>query len=249
MMDCQPYAPVGAMFRSLCVTLALLFGQSVQAATIDVVKTIALEEVQVSNCLSASGSTEPTCWFAFTPTTSSGPEFSPVTLMPGDTLRITVMFADGYRLRWTDDGVTIPCGACFGDEWIQMTVTDQGGPGSGISLSGIYTNKFSFLDVSGELLANHVYWEWDSLGLNSGLSLRSDLGGPTNFTDSWFEFSGFSAELGLASATGLPATFFQFSTIFHSARFSFIEPVPIPAAAWLFGGAIVALSGLRRRAE
>ena len=83
--------------------------------------------------------------------------------------------------------------------------------------------------------------------MSGGLIVGSWLGGPTTLTDTYFEFSGFTAEYRLLSGTGLPATLDYFSARFGSGVYSIVAPVPLPPAGWLLGKGLIGLVGRRLR--
>lgn len=230
------------MFRSIAGLIICLGAITAQSAVIEVNVTVSLAPSQIYNCLGDYGVTVPRCWVPGRQPSGQFdyPSFSPVTVEPGDTLRVVVSFADGYRLRWADDGLNIE--PYYGDEFFGVTVLSSSGA---IPVYGTFANSFSFTDPSGDLLGNDFAWNWS--GGFDGLEVFSWEGGPRSLTDSYFEFSGFTSEFTLVTGSGLPATVDYVVPGLGSGMFSIIAPVPIPPAAWLFGSALGLMGWMRRK--
>lgn len=229
------------MLRCISVLILCLATVASQAAVTQVNLTVSLAPSQVYNCLAEYGVTVPRCWVPGRQPSGQFeyPSFSPVTVEPGDTFRVVVSFADGYRLRWADDGLVV---GPYGDEFFAVTALSSSGA---IPVYGTFANSFSFTDPSGNLLDNNFSWNWS--GGFDGLEVFSWEGGPRSLTDSYFEFSGFTSEFTLLTGSGLPATFDYVVPGLGSGLFSIIAPVPVPGAVWLFGSALGFMGLLRRK--
>jgi len=108
-----------------------------------------------------------------------------------DTVVIDISFLPGQKLRWHDDGNMF-----FSQfsENLQIGLTSST---EDFSTSG--TNySFTFKDVSGGLIDTDVSWILNPLSHSGGGAfLHSSTSGVSNFTDSYFDFSGITVEIDL----------------------------------------------------
>jgi hypothetical protein len=116
----------------------------------------------------------------------------PVTLEPGDTLRIHLHFTGGDRLRWTNDGVVNPGGSYFGNESLEVNPYNNS---VGDIFNGTYNSFLSFTGVRGNLQVNDISWNIAVSGGNPIAAYYMNTG-VKEFSKSTFEFSGLIAQMG-----------------------------------------------------
>ncbi|WJG10822.1 hypothetical protein [Aliiglaciecola sp. LCG003] len=216
----------------------LLFLLNSHAGVIDITYEYDLNNGSIHQCISGSDTSTGTasnCW-----TNSFSAPIPNTVITEDDTLKIDISFLAGQRLRWSDDGNTF-----YDDnsEWLQVTA-------SGSERFDIFPARYSFAfkDVSGNALVESL--EWFPLGSAGDATLFSGFSGETNFTDSYFEFSGLVVEMDFNSLLTDSSTNFttlnQLSLSFVSGNFKVFEnvestPVPAPSSLYLI---LIALFGL-----
>jgi len=224
-------------FSSLPLTL-ILFSGSTHASTVNINITVDLNASQIYDCGGGAYPVGTNCW---TNNFDSSSSITPQTINRSeDTIIIHMNFAEGQRIRWETDGITVPT---YGDESVQVGVS---GPGSCCS-SMVYDNSLSFTGVTGDLNINPLEWSFASGG-SGGIVSQSYQSGVTNLTDSFFEFDGLVATIGpFTNPSSQAYTVDRLSIFLTSGNFSYVNPVPIPSAVWLFGSGLIGLIGVARR--
>jgi hypothetical protein len=225
--------------RATLVILASSLAVSVaRADVLQVESSLRLEQAQIVNCLGGFGIDEPSCWAAGLQSDGVLVDLPlPTTLLaPGDTLRLVVSFAEGYRLRWQDDGVVIPD---YGDEFVQVTFFSASG--APVVAAGTFAGALEFVNATGGLLSDR--FDWAGSALTGGLIVGTFIGGSGDILAGYAEFSGFAVEYRLLEGTGLPATIDAFTASFGSGEFSIVAPVPVPPGGLLLGTGLAGFIG------
>lgn len=156
----------------------------------------------------------------------------------GDTVFINATFSNGDRLELSDLGGGYKSGQ--GREPFSFTLLKSGAPGGNAE-----GGELGFLEVEGEMSSNPI----PLLGAGFGGNIILPSGSGGNLTDSKFSFSGVEINdrqlTSLREGTQQAANKVYFSI--EAEKISILSPVPVPAAAWLFGSALIGLAGIKRK--
>lgn len=111
-----------------------------------------------------------------------------------------------------------------------------------VSSDGGVTCDFADIDVSTDNISFLAGTDWGG-NTTAGLQLLGGAGG-SSFTVAQ---PGTLAELGLSGAAGAATLLGLPAGIYLAGDLAFVNEVPVPAAAWLFGSGLLGLTGIARR--